>query len=141
MARLDQLFDHFGDRLVYHIELKGRAPGTRRRRPRRSNSTGRKSCFITSFSSEVAGGYAQKSSSARLELAGAGDRRRCLDKSQRTGLHQLCPQAAVVTAEMVTGNGLSQYCGPGASGTPRVITREVIALIEACARHAGCDGA
>ncbi|MCB0112717.1 MAG: hypothetical protein KDD84_01450 [Caldilineaceae bacterium] len=144
MTRLDQLFDHFGDRLVYHIELKGRAPGLAAAVHAQIEQHGlAESCFITSFSYESLVAMRKKSSSARLGWLVRGIDDDVLTKANALGLHQLCPQAAVVTAEMVTAarRVVTNVRAWGIQGTHvSQHPAEVIALIERV-RDAGCDGA
>ena len=143
MLTLDQLFAEYGDRFVYHVEIKGKAPalpGAVLDAIRRHRLADR--VIVTSFS--YAALLAMRGLDANLRLgwlthtldAGA------LDKARAAHLYQLCPVAATVTAAQV---GAARAVVPEvrASGIQgeKVATQaaEVVALIQRVL-EAGCDG-
>lgn len=143
MMRLDQLFQHFGDRLTYHIELKGRAPGL-------ANAVHglieaynlSEVCYITSFSYESLSAMRKESSSLRLGWLVRSIDEEVLANAKALGLYQLCPQAEQVTPKMVESarRVVADVRAWGIQGS-RVSQQaaEVIQLIERV-RDAGCDG-
>ncbi len=144
MARLDQLFEQFGARLIYHIELKGRAPGLASAVHHLIEAHSlADACFVTSFSYEALVSMRRESSSMRLGWLVRTIDDATLAKARALDLYQLCPQASQVNAEMVTGarQVVESVRAWGIQGE-RVSQQaaEVIALIERV-RDSGCDGA
>lgn len=143
MVTLEQLFQVFEDRLFYHIELKGRAPGLPAAVHQLIRRHGlRHFCLVTSFARDSLA--AMRSLDATLPM---GWLVRAIDQEAMAGarelsLAQLCPAAEEVTPEAVAQarQVVSEVRAWGINGT-RVSTQaeEVQSLIRRVLA-AGCDG-
>ncbi|MEX1019180.1 MAG: glycerophosphodiester phosphodiesterase [Litorilinea sp.] len=143
MITLDQLFAYFGDRLFYHVEIKGKAPGLPAAVHKLIRDAGLEdSCNITSFAYDALVAMRRVAPAARLgwlipEITDAA-----VAQADALGLHQLCPRAAQVDAAAVK---LARTVAPevrawGLMGTnPANPQHEVADLIERVV-DAGCDG-
>lgn len=138
MLTLGELFTEHGDAVTYHVELKGKAaalPSTVYREIHRHDLKAR--CVITSFSHDLLLAMAALDPDLRLGWLVRGIDADVLAKAAETPLYQLCPDARIVTPEIVT---LARSVAPevrvwGVGGAPH----EVVALIEKVIA-AGCDG-
>lgn len=143
MLTLDALFDHFGDRLTYHVELKGRAPGLAAATHRIISEHGlAEHCFITSFSYEWLVTMAEIDSSLRMGWLVREINDEVLAKAEAISLYQLCPFAGSIdraTAERAR-SVVPEVRAWGLLGE-RVLAQadEVQALIRNVL-DAGCDG-
>jgi len=138
MATLEGLFGDFGDRLTYHVELKGKAkdlPDCVHNIIERHGLAAR--CVITSFCYDRLAEMRRLSPGIRLAWLVNEFDDDTLAKSRAIGLFQLCPRADAVTAAMAqTGrSAVSEIRAWGVSGAPR----RVIGLIDDVVA-AGCDG-
>ncbi|MBI1297759.1 hypothetical protein GC175_22715 [bacterium] len=143
MIHLDQLFEHFGNRLTYHIELKGRAPGLAAAVHALIERRGlAEVCYITSFSYDALVAMRKEWPSARLGWLVRVINEDVLAKAEALQLYQLCPQAEQVTPEMVTAarRVVGNVRAWGILGT-HVLQQsaEVAELIERV-RDSDCDG-
>lgn len=102
MLTLDQLFGRYGEAFIYHIELKGRAPDLARAVHTAIVDHGLMArSFITSFHYESLAAMRAIDSSARLGWLVHQVDNTVLEQALALGLHQLCPKAGTVTAELV----------------------------------------
>ncbi len=98
MATLDDLFAHFGDRLLYHVELKGSAPGLATATHDLITQHGlAERCFITSFSYNWLVAMHEIDPTLRLGWLVRTIDDEVLAKTAALGLYQLCPFAGTVT--------------------------------------------
>lgn len=143
MIHLDQLFEHFDDRLIYHIELKGRAPGLAAAVYALIQRHGiGEACYITSFSYESLVAMRKEWPSARLGWLVRVIDEEVLARAEALKLYQLCPQAEQVTPDRVTAarRVVENVRAWGIQGTQVAQhSAEVISLIERV-RDSGCDG-
>lgn len=143
MATLPQVFDTYGAAFVYHIEIKGAAPGLPAAVLAAIQSRGlAQQCMITSFSYAALQATRRLDASVRLGwLVRAIDQATC-DQAQALGLFQLCPEAGAVTAEQVAAarQVVPEVRAWGINGaTVRDQAAEIVALIHRVVA-AGCDG-
>jgi len=97
MITLDQLFEHFGDRLVYHVELKGRASGLPAAVLDRIERYGlRGACFITSFAYDSLVAMRQLDADLRLGWLVREINDETLAHARTIDLFQLCPFAGTI---------------------------------------------
>jgi glycerophosphoryl diester phosphodiesterase len=138
MLRLDDVFAAYGDRFVYHVEIKGEAAGLPAAVRAVMDRHGlAEACIVTSFSYDSLAALRAIDGAMRMGWLVREVNDDVLDKAQALGLFQICPQAAHVTPQQVA---LARTVVPevrawGLSGT-RV---EVMALIRRVL-DAGCDG-
>lgn len=143
MMSLEQLFAHFGDRLIYHIEIKGRSPVLPAAVHALIERFGlAQSSFITSFSYEALVAMRRESADLRLGWLIDGIDDESLARAEAIHLHQLCPRAATVTAPMVNAarGVVPEVRAWGINGDH--VSRqsaEIIALIDRVL-DIGCDG-
>jgi glycerophosphoryl diester phosphodiesterase len=143
MLSLEQLFAHFGDRLLYHVELKGHAsalPAAVYALIDRLDLA--KSCFVTSFAYDALVSMRRESVDLRLGWLVETIDDEVLAKAVAINLHQLCPRADVVTAEMVSAarTVVPEVRAWGVnSESVRQQSTEIIALVDRIV-EAGCDG-
>jgi glycerophosphoryl diester phosphodiesterase len=143
MITLEQLFAHFGDKLTYHVELKGAAPGLAaavysliRRYELQAI------CLVTSFAYDWLVAMRTLDADIRLGWLVHALDPHSLAQAQTLGLHQLCPKASVVTPPMVAAARatVAEVRAWGLQGeTAAGQHTEVVALIERVLA-AGCDG-
>jgi glycerophosphoryl diester phosphodiesterase len=143
MLTLAQLFDTYGAAFVYHVEIKGAAPGLPAAVLAAIHSHGlAQQCIITSFSYAALHATRRLDASMRLGwLVRAIDHATC-DQAQALGLFQLCPQANAVTVEQVAAarQVTPEVRAWGINGeTVRDQAAEIRALIRRVV-DAGCDG-
>lgn len=138
MLRLDDLFAAYGERFVYHVELKGAAAGL----PAAVHACiGRyglqDACIITSFSYDSLAAMRAIDETVHMGWLVREMDDDVLDKARELELYQLCPQAAHVTSEQVAlaSEVVPEVRAWGMSGE----RREVMALIQRVL-DAGCDG-
>ncbi|MEZ4732322.1 MAG: glycerophosphodiester phosphodiesterase [Caldilineaceae bacterium] len=104
MIRLADLFAAFGDKLTYHVELKGRAAV-----PQLAAATQRTiadqrlhdSCFITSFAYDALVAMRAVDPTLRMGWLVQQIDDEIVAKAQALQLFQLCPKAELVTPAMV----------------------------------------
>lgn len=144
MIRLDELLAHFGNRFIYHIELKGRAPGLSEAVHQTIQQNGLMgSCVITSFYYDSLVAMRAVSESIRLGWLVRTIDKSTLEPACDLDLLQLCPFAGTVTEEMVA---LARTTVPevrawGLLGeTVLGQSAEVVKLIQRTLTS-GCDGA
>lgn len=143
MMTLPQVFDAYGDAFIYHVEIKGAAPGLpaavldaihRRGLAHR--------CILTSFAYRALEAARRLDASIRLGWLVRELNKETHEKAQALGLFQLCPQANTVTADQVTAarRAVPEVRAWGINGE-RVSHQaaEVQALIRQVV-DAGCDG-
>ena len=143
LITLDQLFDHYGAGVTYHVEIKGKAPGL----PAAVHAIIEQysllsSCVITSFSYDALAAMRAIDPDIRLGWLVRKIDHDALVKAKQINLDQLCPFAGTVTQESadearavtpeVRAWGLLGDTAPGQAA-------EVIALIQKVL-NAGCDG-
>jgi glycerophosphoryl diester phosphodiesterase len=143
MWRLDELFARFGNRFVYHVELKGKAAGL----PAAVLRLIRKyalmdSCIVTSFSYESLQAMAALDDQIRLGWLIQAVDDAAVERGRALALFQLCPAAAGVTEPSVAQAraAFAEVRAWGLLGT--TVSRqsaEVIALIHRVL-EARCDG-
>ena len=138
MPTLDRLFEHFGDRLFYHVELKGQ----KRDLPDRVLDTIAQhdledSCIITSFSYDHLVRTSELSSQARLGWLVDEIDAQTLEKGRALPTFQLCPRAKTITVETVqrVRTAADEIRAWGMHGS----SLEVVGLINKVI-EAGCDG-
>jgi glycerophosphoryl diester phosphodiesterase len=99
---LDALFAHFGDKLTYHLELKGKTPGLAAATQALITKHGlRANVFITSFMYESLVDMKAVDPTMRLGWLVADISDETMEKAKALGLYQLCPRANRVTVETV----------------------------------------
>lgn len=138
MLRLDDLFAAYGDRFIYHVELKGAAAGLAAAVHERMNRYGlREACIITSFAYEAL--TAMRKIDATIPMGWLVPRvdNEVLEQARELGFFQVCPQAAHITApEVVQARSyVQQVRAWGVAGR----RDEVIAHLQRIL-DAGCDG-
>ncbi|MEZ4867473.1 MAG: glycerophosphodiester phosphodiesterase family protein [Caldilineaceae bacterium] len=143
MCTLHDLFTVFGDRFTYHVELKGRAPGlAAATQAIIAEHQQQDHCIITSFAYDSLVAMHQVDPTLRLGWLIQGIDEDALANAQALQLFQLCPKAALVTADRVAQarSIVREVRAWGLSGE-RVATEasEVQALIHRVL-EAGCDG-
>ena len=138
MLTLENLFEQLGDRLFYHIELKGREKDLPDRVLDTITQHGlESSCIITSFSYDHLVRMGELSSQARLAWLVKEIDAETIEKSQSIEMFQLCPRADSVNKEMVergrrVANEIRAWGLQGSS-------LEVVDLINKVI-ESGCDG-
>lgn len=143
MITLDTLFGEFGDKLIYHIELKGSAPDLAATTHAVITEHGlAANCFITSFSYEWLVAMREIDPSLRMGWLVREINDEVLAKTAALELYQLCPFAATVTREQVEQAqelvtevrawGLLGERVQGQAAEVQTLIRNVIAT--------GCDG-
>lgn len=139
MWRLHELFDAYGDRFIYHVELKGAAAGLA---PAVQDCIAQhglaQNCLITSFNYRALA--AMRRADANLPLGWlveevTGD---VLAESQALGLYQLCPRAAHVTREQVSA---ARAVTPEVRAWGLSGSRDEVQSLVRRVLDAGCDGA
>ncbi len=144
--RLDDLFAAYGDRFVYHVEIKGAVrelPAAVHAAILRHGLADQ--CIVTSFSYDALAAMHAIDADVRLGWLVHDIDDAALARARDLKLFQLCPAAATVTPEQVAQArrvtpevrawGLSGQHAPGAQSE----RGEVIALVERVLA-AGCDG-
>lgn len=138
MLTLDALFQHFGDRFVYHVEIKGRAPGLVQAVAALIAAHGlAERTVVTSFDHNA---LAQMHALApALRLAWLVDHcdEATLAQARRLPLYQLCPEAETITPAGVQAarTGAPQVRAWGLTGTRTQTIQRIHQVIAA-----GCDG-
>jgi glycerophosphoryl diester phosphodiesterase len=143
MPQLDQLFAHFGDRLLYHVELKGHAPAL----PAAVHALIDRfelaqSCFVTSFAYDALVAMRAESADLRLGWLVEDIDEDVLAKAEAIQLYQICPRAENVRAETVQEARavVREVRAWGVNGeSVRYQSAEIISLIQRIL-DAGCDG-
>lgn len=143
MLRLEQLFAHFGDRLLYHVELKGHASALPAAVYALIDHFGlANACFVTSFAYDALVAMRHESSELRLGWLVETINDEELAKAAAINLYQLCPRAEVVTAEMVSAarTVVPEVRAWGVNGeSVRQQSAEIVTLIDRIV-EVGCDG-
>jgi glycerophosphoryl diester phosphodiesterase len=143
MLTLDGLFESFGDRLFYHLEIKGKAAGLPQAVYTRIQQAGlAASCIITSFSYDALVAMRALDDNIRMGWLIREIDAGAVEKAAALSLYQLCPLAATVTPEMVelARPTVREVRAWGLMGnTPTNQQAEVCALIQRVV-DAGCDG-
>lgn len=145
MMTLDNLLTAFGDKLTYHIELKGHAAA-----PQLAAATHRlitnhrlqDACFITSFAYDSLAAMHTVDPTYRLGWLVQTIDEEILEKARALHLFQLCPKAEQVTKAMVeqARSVVTEVRAWGLLGeTVARQAAEVQALIQRVLT-AGCDG-
>jgi glycerophosphoryl diester phosphodiesterase len=138
MMTLNHLFEQYGDRFIYHVELKGKAaalPGAVNRLIQTHALA--EHCFVTSFSDKAL--VAMKTINPDLRLGWLVDDidDTTLFQSREMGLFQLCPradrvdQAGVNRARQV----VAEVRAWGLNGSSLEVLKLIRQVVEA-----GCDG-
>ncbi len=143
LLTLDTLFAQFGDKLIYHIELKGRAPALAMTTHALITQHGLADhCFITSFSYDWLVAMQKIDPTMRMGWLVREINDEVLEKTAALGLYQLCPFAGTVTRaqadharEIVSEVRAWGLLGESVAG----LANEVQALIHNVL-DAGCDG-
>jgi glycerophosphoryl diester phosphodiesterase len=143
MLTLEQLFAHFGDRLIYHIEIKGSVPALPAAVHVLIERFGlAESSFVTSFSYDALVSMRRESADLRLGWLIEGIDEEVLTKAEAIQLYQLCPRAATVTAQMVDAARavVPEVRAWGVNGeSVGRQSAEIVDLIKRV-RDSGCDG-
>jgi glycerophosphoryl diester phosphodiesterase len=143
MLSLEQLFVHFGDRFLYHVELKGRASALPAAVYALIDRFGlAQSCFVTSFAYDALVSMRRESAALRLGWLVEIVDEEVLARAEAIHLYQLCPCAGDVTAEMVSAarTVVPEVRAWGVNGeSVRQQSAEIITLIDRIV-EAGCDG-
>jgi len=143
MIRLDDLFAAYGDRLIYHVEIKGAAPDLPAAVHAAILRHGlAERCFVTSFSSNSLAAMRAIDEHMRLGWLVHEVDHAALELARDLRLFQLCPAAAMVTRDQVTQAravapevrawGLSGQTAHGERGEVMALIQRVLAV--------GCDG-
>src|SRR5690606_20707528 len=143
MMTLSHLFDAYGDALIYHVEIKGAAPGLPAAVLDAIHQRGlAQRCIITSFAYPALAAARRLDASIRLGWLVRHLTEETYEKARTLGLFQLCPQASGVTADQVSAarRVVPEVRAWGVNGE-RVSHQaaEVQALIRRVV-DAGCDG-
>lgn len=104
LLTLGELFDEFGSRFVFHVEIKGRAPGVERAVANALESHGLvESAFVRSFDHETLDATRSLNPKIRTGwlVREGGLSRDHLDRAVAIGCHQLCPPAGSLRLEDV----------------------------------------
>jgi len=102
MLRLEDLFERYGSRVTYHIEIKGRNPELPQRMCRLVERFGlQQQVIVTGFSYDALRETRRLSSGLRLGWLVNNLGRDILSQSHQLDLFQLCPHADSVTPEAV----------------------------------------
>ncbi|MEZ4714051.1 MAG: glycerophosphodiester phosphodiesterase [Caldilineaceae bacterium] len=143
MLTLAQLFAEFGNRFIYHVELKGDTPDLPAAVHRLIEQYNLyDSCIITSFMVESLAAMRQISPHARLGWLIRQIDDNALQAARDLNLFQLCPMAKNVTPAMVqqARQVVPEVRAWGVNGeTVASQSRDIIALIQNVLA-AGCDG-
>ena len=142
LLTLDALFAHFGDRLTYHVELKGKTPGLAAATQAIITQHGLADhCFITSFADDALVAMQGVDRTMRLGWLVTEINAETLAGSQALGLFQLCPRADKVTAEAVAQAStiVTEVRAWGLQGNKAEQGADVQKLIHTVLA-AGCDG-
>lgn len=104
MLTLGELFSHFGDRFIYHVEIKDPTPGIAGAVLSMIEAHGLQAqIFITSFHQQVLGVVKALSPLTRVgwlvKEGGLSSDNVC--HAVEIGCHQICPRASTLTAEQV----------------------------------------
>ncbi len=103
MMTLTQLFDAYGDAFIYHVEIKGAAPGLPAAVLDAIHQRGlAQRCIITSFAYPALEAARRLDTSIRLGWLVRDLTEEIYEKARTLGLFQLCPQANGVTADQVS---------------------------------------
>jgi glycerophosphoryl diester phosphodiesterase len=103
MLTLDRLFDHYGDRLFYHVEIKGKASGLPQAVHRLITQYDlHASCIVTSFSYGALEVMRELDDAMRLGWLIRDITPQAVEQAAALSLFQLCPLAANVTGEQVS---------------------------------------
>lgn len=138
MMRLDDMFGAYGDRFVYHVEIKGAVAGLPaavrdaiERHGLRDNS------IVTSFSYDALAAMRAIDSSMRMGWLVREVDDDVLDKARALRLYQICPQAAHVSPEQVTltRGAVAEVRAWGLSGDRSEVQTLVQRVLDT-----GCDG-
>ena len=143
MMTLAELFAAFGDRLTYHIELKGQAPGLPAAVQQLLKDYGlHEVTVITSFSHAMLVAMRKLDHEIRLGWLVRQIDEATLGAAEALQLFQLCPMAEAVTAEMVEAArrvapgvrawGLNGATAKDEAGEVQELIRRVV--------DSGCDG-
>ena len=145
MLTLHDLFAAFGDKLVYHVELKGQAtPAALAAATHRAitEHTLRDACIITSFAYTSLQAMRRLDATLRMGWLVQAIDEETVAKAKALDLYQLCPRADLVTGDMVTQARavVTEVRAWGLLGTTTAgQAAEVQALIHNVLT-AGCDG-
>lgn len=143
MITLDSLFDIFGPRLFYHLEIKGKAPELPRAVHAAIQQRGLEdACIITSFSYDALTAMRNLDEDIRMGWLIREIDAESVEKAAALGLYQLCPLAATVTAEQVeqARTVVPEVRAWGLMGDdPHNLAGQVSTLIRRVV-EAGCDG-
>lgn len=102
LITLDRLFAHFGDQLIYHVELKGRAPSLAAATHAIITKHGlAENCFITSFAYDWLVAMHEIDPSLRMGWLVRKINDDVLAKAEALHLYQLCPFAGTITRDAV----------------------------------------
>lgn len=143
MLTFQELLATFGDKLTYHIELKGHAPQLAAATHKLIAAHHLQSaCLITSFDDTWLAAMQQIAPTLRLGWLVTAIDDQVMAKAQTLKLYQLCPRADQVTAAMVARartlvTEVRAWGLQGATGATQA--RDVQALIHQVVA-AGCDG-
>ena len=138
MLRLGDLFGAYGNRFIYHIEIKGEAAGLPAALRDVIAQYGlRERCFITSFSDTALAAMHAVDEFMPLGWLVREVGNEVLDKARALNLFQICPQAAHVTPEQVAR---ARTVAPevrawGLSGNRAEVQSLIRRVLDA-----GCDG-
>lgn len=143
MITLDQLFAYCGDRLFYHVEIKGKAPELPAAVHRLIHRAGlAHRCIVTSFAYDALAAMRKLDAQMRLGWLVHTLDAETLAQAAALGLLQLCPRAAIVTREnvaqarTVTPEVRAWGLMGAQAANPQIEVAELIRRVV----DAGCDG-
>ncbi len=143
MLTLDALFAHFGDRLTYHVELKGKTPGLAAATHALITKHGlAANCFVTSFMYESLVDMQAVDATMRLGWLVAEINAETIEKTKALGLYQLCPRANGVTKAAVDRARavVTEVRAWGLNGDQTARQAQDVQTLIHNVLDAGCDG-
>jgi glycerophosphoryl diester phosphodiesterase len=138
MLRLESLFEQFHRQFVYHVELKGEAPGLAVGAAKRIAQAGlAEHCIITSFRQQALAEMQQVAPHLRRGWLVRQVDAAVLAQTQGLDLFQLCPQAESLSVEVVrqARTVAPEVRAWGLSGAHLQVVGLIQRVIES-----GCDG-
>ncbi len=138
MLTLDELLAAHGDRVTYHLELKGSHPDLPRKMWEIVQRHGlAQSCIVTSFSLDALRAMRTLVPEARLGWLVKGIDAEACAKAKELELFQLCPQATEITPEqMALGRTVvPEIRAWGVAGSSQQVVKLIHRVVDL-----GCDG-
>ena len=138
LASLEQLFSEFGHSFVYHIELKGNAPGLALAVHNLAAQSGLLDrCIFSSFSINQLDRMHSVSADCRMGWLVDSIVEDTIKKAEEQSMFQVCPKATTVTKALVekARSSVCEIQAWGVHGKPQEIRTLVRTVVEA-----GCSG-